>query len=233
MGDQTAIKKLNVVLFIPGHIKINEQVEMIQHKESLRQQILNKNIPWLNFKLIYSFDDLDIDVNIHNLRVDHVFNLLKYQRKGIVFPTKVAIKYAYSLFGNNCLFIRMGQDIDINIDKLINRLNICRHNLNENYIIGKYETEYNFRLCWKCLPAKERNLIDDKWRFIQGNLLIAPIQTWNDYYFKLPESIYHYADDSILSWIISSHNGKLIGIDQFWHHYENNDTWLKGGITYV
>ena len=222
---------MNVVLLIPGHIKCENHVKMLHEKEQLRINIRQKLDPSIKFQMVYSIDRLqNVNVDVRSSKFDRIINLLERSSNGIVFPTRAAIKYAYSYFGPNCLFIRLGQDVTVQVDKLVQRIIQCKSTLNDKYMMGAFDQDGRFFRWFKDEDPRKKETQKLRWRFIQGNFMIAPIKVWNKYYFSIPEHINHYADDSMVSWLIKNDGGKLIEIPRIWHHYKNNSQWLKSGV---
>lgn len=54
----------------------------------------------------------------------------------------------------------------------------------------------------------------DKYRYIDGDFIMAPYRTWQDFYKLIPWDIEHYCEDSVFSQLV----GTMIEIPQVWQH---------------
>ena len=213
---------MNLVIFIPGHVKIIQQVYMLIEKQKMRKEILRRKPSWLNVEVWYSCDlwKADAQKRLENAEFDKVFRIIDYATKGIVVPTRIAIMSAFQKYKEDCFLIRIGQDVTIDMTKFFERVKSLKHrSISDKFIMGHNDTDRNFTRRWTN-PDVE---IPQRYTFIQGNFLLAPIKVWYDYYYHgLPKNIVHYADDSVFSFRVERAKGKLIEIPSFWKHWSRN-----------
>ena len=222
---------MDIVLLIPGHIKTQHHIRMAKEKSKF-VEILKKSSPdWLNIEVIYSCDLLNPDLKkiltkdftFRNFNFDHYIDLENIITKGIVRPTKCGIKYTYCKYGPKSFFARTGQDCTLEPTKFIKMLSEFKTKVDELFMLGGSDTDKNFKLCFD--DEQQKKKVPVRWRFCQGNFMFAPTWVWNKYYVNnLPPRTIHYADDSVVSWLIHDDGGELIHYkNKFWkHHQEKN-----------
>lgn len=215
-------KQKKVCLHIPLHIKTQEHRKMLIEKKRIF-----KDFNTLDIDVIFTVDKDDFNSDFSDIPI---IDLRKEKSTGIVNPTNKAINYFYKRHGDNCFMIRTGQDVQVDIKGMFDHIQwLQKKSFKDEFLAGVFDEWHNDIKN----EAKKVNLevSESKIRFIQGNFMSAPIKVWKNYYLKLPDTINHYKDDSMTSYLLKSSGGKLEEINCFWKHNPSsyfNKHLLKG-----
>lgn len=163
------------------------------------------------------FDDMFI-----NSATDCLIDMRADKNHGIVVPTFKAIEQVSK---EDCdIFIRLTQDTQIvDFDKFEQQIKKLEK-LSTLFICGRKDTCNDIKDYLKEIDIDQKELSYD---FVQGNFIIASFSLWKDCYTKLPESVRHYCDDSIFSYLCEHKgNTKPIFIENdFWQENRTKDVY--------
>lgn len=159
-----------------------------------------------------------------NTGTREVIDLKHKHSTGIVDPTQCALNHVKDK--NINLFLRITQDTQIiDSNRFITLMN--NHINDNNCLVGGSDTCRDIKHYLKQLNIEQINTL---YTFVQGNFILASYQLWEKYYMMLPQSVKHYCDDSIFSYLVE-HNGTrphfLCKHDQstIWKHNRTKDTY--------
>ena len=213
---------MRIALFVPLHITAIQDIYMA-NMQSRFFYYAKKRLD------IFSIMTIDEDqtnrfYDIADLRgTDALIDLRKENNYGIVVPTLKAIEQVNNEFLPCDIFIRITQDTQITdfekFEKTIQ--NLLRL---DKFICGRKDTCSDIK---NYLKEIEINQIGDSYSFVQGNMIMASLSLWKDYYTKLPQSVKHYCDDSIFSYLCEHKGGiKPIFIENdFWKENRTKDVY--------
>jgi len=223
-GKKQLVENLNkkIVIFVPLHITSIQDIYMVNMQSrffSACKKILNvTTIMTLDEDLTGKFKNLYI-----NTSTDKFIDMTSLSPKnyGIVVPTFKAIDLAAETKAD--IFIRITQDTNIiDFDAFVNQVKALTQE--NRFICGRKDICSDIKKYLLEIDIKQK---EEQFSFIQGNFICASFDLWKENYKKLPNSVKHYCDDSIFSYLCEHISGvKPTFINNtFWEEKRTKDVY--------
>lgn len=204
-------------IIVPLHITAIQDIYMANYQS----RFINKCSSYFDVVGCMSIDKDDTGCFNNLNEIDqHIIDLRNLNNYGIVLPTNKMLEYMK--LQNVDYVLRITQDTQINIDKCTELFK----DVNGDCIIGGYDMCNNISKYLKEINVEQ----DGDYKFVQGNFILASSRLWYEYYRKIPESVKHYCDDSIFSYLVEI-NGvepKFVGKwdeQLIWKHNRTRDVY--------
>jgi hypothetical protein len=96
-----------------------------------------------------------------------------------------------------------------------------------DYVAGKHQYCTDITKWVRALELHPRSCYE----YVQGNVMLAPYETWRLYYRPMPAGVTHWCDDSVMSAWVQQTGGTLLFLeDTFWHFHEISVADLAGAL---
>jgi hypothetical protein len=215
------MSKDKIIIHVPLHITAIQDIYMANMQSRFFKECKKYFnvfcIMTIDKDITNKFDDLFV-----NTSTDKIIDIRKEKPVyGIRNPTTKALECAFSM---NCnIFIRITQDTQIfDIEKFVTLINSLSKS--NKFICGRKDTCSDIKKYLKEIGIEQN---DKRYSFVQGNLVIASIELWEQEYKRIPKSVQHYCEDSIFSYLCqysSKVNPTFINND-FWRENRTRDIY--------
>jgi hypothetical protein len=210
---------MKLAIFVPLHINEIEDIYMA----NCQSRFIDKCKQKFEVISVMTIDEDKTNKFDHMNEVScHMIDMRKSGNYGIVNPTIVSLNYCFDYKPD--IIVRITQDTQIiDFDSFVHTIDTFP----EQGVVGGHD---------ECSDISdylaEINIIqaNKKYKFVQGNFIAASSNLWL-YYKKLPQSVKHYCDDSIFSYLVEYEAGVVptfVGRwdeQKIWHHNRTKDVY--------
>lgn len=214
---------MRLFIFTPLHLREVHEIYMARYQDRFMKVCQER------FQNCFTAMTIDTDLTgkfdeLFSSSVEYLLDMRDQPRTGIVDPTIEILKKAEEWGAD--IILRITQDTQItDMNKFVNLIYKVA-STNAPFIFGAPDVCDNIR---HYLAEMGIYQVCEKVKFVQGNFVFSTAQLWFDYYRKLPESVKHYCDDSLFSYLVEHKAGvapQFIDWDNApWKHNPTRDVY--------